>query len=54
VRAGFDSIRLTVRLAGSEPLERYEQLHETVARCCPVLDALASPVKVTTHLDLET
>ncbi|MFB9308376.1 putative OsmC-like protein [Agromyces hippuratus] len=50
VRAGFNQVRLTVKLHGPESSERYEALRETVDAHCPVLDLFANPVPTTVVL----
>jgi len=48
VRAGFEDIRLDVRLTGPESPERYAELHAAVDAHCPVLDLFTNPTAVTT------
>ncbi len=51
-RAGYDRILLRVTPAGPEPPERYAELAEAVDRHCPVLDAMARPLRVERELVL--
>lgn len=46
VRPGFDDITVDVTVTGPEAQEKYEELVQTVERHCPVLDNLASTVRV--------
>ncbi len=46
VRPGFDDITVDVTVTGPETQEKYEELVQTVERHCPVLDNLASAVRV--------
>jgi uncharacterized OsmC-like protein len=46
VPAGYESIRMSVRLEGPEDDARYRALSEAVDRHCPVTDVLARPVEV--------
>ncbi|ATG54506.1 osmotically inducible protein OsmC [Brachybacterium ginsengisoli] len=52
VRAGFESVRLTVRLTGPETAERYEELRAAVDAHCPVLDLFQNPTPVTTTVEV--
>jgi len=46
VRAGFNAVRIQVRLAGPEDPSRYAQLAAAVDAHCPVLDLFRNPVPV--------
>lgn len=48
LRAGFNSVRVNMRLSGPESPERYQELKEIVDRHCPVLDLFANPTPVHT------
>lgn len=50
VRAGYELMRVRVRLEGPESAERYRELGEAVDAHCPVLDVLARPVPVEREL----
>lgn len=50
VRPGFGEVRLTVKIAGPETRERYEELQATVDGHCPVLDIFTSPTPVKVEL----
>ncbi|MGI9823545.1 OsmC family protein [Agromyces sp. Marseille-Q5079] len=50
VRAGFNAVRLTVKLTGPESAERYDELRQVVDAHCPVLDLFANPVPTTVAL----
>ena len=60
LRGGLDIEDVRARVPGDspgrasegkrEPRDRYEALHEVVARNCPVLDSLRNPVRVSTTL----
>src|SRR5699024_4789419 len=52
VRPGFQSITATVRIAGPESKERYDELIEAVATHCPVGDNLAAGVPVNVAVDV--
>lgn len=52
VRAGFQQVRVTVRVTGPESPERYEELQRTVDAHCPVLDISTGATPV--HTTLET
>lgn len=52
VRSGFQDIRLTVRITGPEPRERYEELQRLVDAHCPVGDTLERGTTVVTTLDV--
>ena len=52
VRAGFGAVRVTVRIAGPEPEERYRELKAAVDAHCPVLDLFVNPTQVTTALEV--
>ncbi|MEV0432455.1 OsmC family protein [Nocardia sp. NPDC050413] len=49
VRAGFQAVRVTVRINGPETPQRYAELQQAVDAHCPVLDSTtgATPVKTT-------
>jgi uncharacterized OsmC-like protein len=46
VRAGFNAVRIRVRLEGPESDERYQELADAVDAHCPVLDLFRNPVPV--------
>lgn len=46
VRPGFQSVEVSVRVAGPEPVERYVELTAAVEEHCPVLDVLVNAVPV--------
>jgi uncharacterized OsmC-like protein len=46
VRAGFDAVRIRVRLEGPESDDRYQKLADAVDAHCPVLDLFRNPVPV--------
>lgn len=46
VRPGFQSVAVSVRLAGPESVERYVELTAAVEEHCPVLDVLVNAVPV--------
>jgi uncharacterized OsmC-like protein len=46
VRAGFDAVRIRVRLSGPESDARYRELADAVDAHCPVLDLFRNPVPV--------
>lgn len=48
VRAGFSEVRLDIKVTGSEPDERYDELRQTVDAHCPVLDIFQNPTPVKT------
>jgi uncharacterized OsmC-like protein len=50
VPAGYDLMRVRVRLDGPEPPERYRELADAVDAHCPVLDVLSRPVAVEREL----
>ncbi|MBF6175834.1 OsmC family protein [Nocardia blacklockiae] len=50
VRPGFQAIRVTVRVSGPEPAERYAELQRAVDAHCPVLDLTAAKTAVETTL----
>ncbi|GAA5063212.1 OsmC family protein [Nocardia callitridis] len=50
VRAGFQAVRVTVRVSGPETDERYQELQEAVDAHCPVLDLSTGQTPVTTTL----
>ncbi|HET8927326.1 MAG TPA: OsmC family protein [Microbacterium sp.] len=50
VRAGLSDVRLAVEIAGSETLDRYQELLATVEDRCPVLDIFANPTPVSATL----
>jgi uncharacterized OsmC-like protein len=52
VRPGFGEVRLTVRIAGPEPEQRYQELKSAVDAHCPVLDLFVNPTQVTTALEV--
>jgi len=47
VPPGYTAVRVSVRLEGPEPEERYRLLSEEAERHCPLLDALERPIPVT-------
>jgi uncharacterized OsmC-like protein len=49
---GFSDLALAVRLEGSEPTARYEELAEAVDRHCPVHDSLCDGVRITRRLEV--
>lgn len=50
VRAGFETVRLQVRVSGPETAERYQELAEAVDAHCPVLDLFSHPVPIQREL----
>lgn len=52
VRAGFEAVRLSVRLTGPETAERYEELRAAVDAHCPVLDLFQNPTPVATTVEV--
>ncbi|MBX3193592.1 MAG: OsmC family protein [Microbacteriaceae bacterium] len=50
VRPGFGAVRLTVRITGPEPEERYQELRSAVDAHCPVLDLFANPTPVSVEI----
>ncbi|MGA6205159.1 OsmC family protein [Nocardia testacea] len=52
VRAGFQAVRLRVRVTGPETAERYAELQAAVEAHCPVLDLTTGVTPV--HTTLET
>ncbi|MCM6776160.1 OsmC family protein [Nocardia sp. CDC159] len=50
VRPGLQAVRVTVRIDGPEPAERYAELHRAVESHCPVLDLTAAPTPVESRL----
>ncbi|KAF0847033.1 OsmC family protein [Nocardia caishijiensis] len=52
VRAGFQAVRVTVRVSGPETAERYAELREAVDAHCPVLDSTTGATPVTTTLEV--
>lgn len=48
VRAGFNAVRLEVKISGPETLLRYQELQDVVDAHCPVLDLFQNPTPVTT------
>jgi len=46
VRAGFNAVRIRVRLAGPESDARHRELADAVDAHCPVLDLFRNPVPV--------
>ncbi len=53
VRPGVSDIRVAATLRGTEPLERYEELHRQVEEHCPVQDMLTGSVNVKAELTVE-
>jgi uncharacterized OsmC-like protein len=47
VPPGYAAMRVTVRLEGPEPEQRYRELAAEAERHCPLLDALERPIPVT-------
>lgn len=52
VRAGFEEIRVVVRVSGPETPERYRELQDAVDAHCPVLDLTRNPTPVVTRVEL--
>jgi uncharacterized OsmC-like protein len=52
VRAGFQAVRLVVKVSGSETAERYRELQEAVDAHCPVLDLTRNATPVTTRVEI--
>ena len=52
VRAGFQEVRVVVRVSGPETPERYRELQDAVDAHCPVLDLTRSPTPVVTRVEL--
>jgi uncharacterized OsmC-like protein len=50
VRPGFESVRVTVRIAGPASRQDYERLHVEVERHCPMLDVFRNHVSASTDL----
>ena len=50
VRAGFNAVRINVRLSGPESPDRYRELASAVDAHCPVLDLFQNPVPVQREL----
>ncbi|MET7769496.1 OsmC family protein [Nocardia sp. NPDC005366] len=53
VRAGFQAVRVTVRVSGPETAQRYAELQEAVDKHCPVLDLSTGKTPVHTTLVTE-
>ncbi|MGH7313224.1 MAG: OsmC family protein, partial [Candidatus Rokuibacteriota bacterium] len=49
VRNGFSDIRYTVTVKSSAPEDKIRRCKETIDRKSPVLDALTTPVKVSSN-----
>lgn len=52
VRAGFQEVRVVVRVSGPETPERYRELQDAVDAHCPVLDLTRNPTPVVTRVEL--
>lgn len=52
VRAGFQEVRVVVKVSGPETPERYRELQDAVDAHCPVLDLTRNPTPVTTRVEL--
>lgn len=52
VRAGFDEVRVVVKVKGPDTLERYRELQDAVDAHCPVLDLTRNPTPVSTRVEL--
>lgn len=52
VRAGFQEVRVVVKVAGPETPERYRELQEAVDAHCPVLDLTRNVTPVTTRVEI--
>lgn len=52
VRAGFQQVRVVVKLTGPETPERYRELQKAVDAHCPVLDLTQHATPVTTRLEI--
>lgn len=53
VRAGFQAVRVRVRISGPETEERYAELQAAVDAHCPVLDLTTGATPVETTLETE-
>jgi uncharacterized OsmC-like protein len=54
VRNGFSDIRYTVTMKSSAPEDKVRRCKETIDRKSPVLDALTTPVRVTSNFVYKT
>ncbi len=52
VRAGFQEVRVVVRVRGPETPERYRELQDAVDAHCPVLDLTRNPTPVVTRVEV--
>lgn len=52
VRAGFQEVRVVVRVSGPETPERYRALQDAVDAHCPVLDLTRNPTPVVTRVEV--
>ena len=52
VRAGFQEVRVVVKVAGPETPERYRELQAAVDARCPVLDLTRNVTSVTTRVEI--
>lgn len=53
VRAGFQEVRVVVKVTGPETPERYRELQEAVDAHCPVLDLTRNVTPVSTRLEFD-
>ncbi|CAM3310165.1 osmotically inducible protein OsmC [Mycobacterium intermedium] len=53
VRAGFQEVRVVVKVTGPETPERYRELQEAVDAHCPVLDLTRNATPVSTRLEFD-
>jgi uncharacterized OsmC-like protein len=52
VRAGFNEVRLVIKVTGPETPQRYRELQEAVDAHCPVLDLTRNRTPVTTSVEM--
>jgi uncharacterized OsmC-like protein len=52
VRAGFNEVRVVIRVTGPETPERYRELQDAVDAHCPVLDLTRNATALTTSVEI--
>lgn len=52
VRAGFQEVRVVIKVSGPETQERYRELQDAVDAHCPVLDLTRNATPVTTRVEI--
>ncbi|RUP04175.1 MAG: OsmC family peroxiredoxin [Mycobacterium sp.] len=52
VRAGFQEVRVVIRVSGPDTAKRYRELQDAVDAHCPVLDLTRNPTPVVTRVEI--